>query len=114
MSHADFASTSGNGEGARTVPPFRRVRGNGRPAACSAKGHFGEARVGAVEDDAPPAEAVIRARIHFGDQPYLLLLNKPMKNAEQFGYRLLYSNLDKPFEKDDEMYWLYATPGVTQ
>ncbi|HVR38148.1 MAG TPA: hypothetical protein VMU84_03575 [Thermoanaerobaculia bacterium] len=55
----------------------------------------------------PYGVAAGEARNRFG-RTWLLLVNTQMKNPEQYGFRLIYTNLAVPFEKDDERYWLYA------
>lgn len=54
----------------------------------------------------PVAEA--RARQNFAGAPFLLLFNVEMPDPAAHGFRLLYTNQRRVFEKTDERYWLYA------
>jgi hypothetical protein len=56
----------------------------------------------------PYALAVADAQQRFLGKPWLLLVNTKMDNPEQYGFRLLYTNLSVPFEHPEERYWLYA------
>lgn len=58
----------------------------------------------------PYGTAVAQAQQEFQGEPWLLLVNEPMKRAEEAGFRLLYATRETPFEHRDERYWLYA-PG---
>jgi hypothetical protein len=54
----------------------------------------------------PVAEA--RAKAHFAGKSWLLLFNVEMPDPAAHGFRLLYTNRERIFEKTDERYWLYA------
>ena len=56
----------------------------------------------------PYGTAVAQAQQQFQGEPWLLVVNEPMKRAEEAGFRLLYNTRRMPFEHTDERYWLYA------
>lgn len=49
-----------------------------------------------------------RAKRRFAGQRWLLLFNVEMPDPPAHGFRLLYTNQQRIFEKTDERYWLYA------
>lgn len=51
--------------------------------------------------------AVARARKHFREAPFLLLLNVEMPQPEEKGFVLLSRTTERPFGYPDEQFWLY-------
>ncbi|HWW60449.1 MAG TPA: hypothetical protein VN181_03685 [Thermoanaerobaculia bacterium] len=55
----------------------------------------------------PYGMAAADARNRFG-RTWLLLVNTRMGDPEKYGFHLVFTNVQPPFAKTDERYWLYA------
>jgi len=55
----------------------------------------------------PYGMAAAEARNRFG-RTWLLLVNTRMRDPEKYGFHLIFTNVQPPFAKMDERYWLYA------